>query len=74
MTKAVYYGAEDLELHINELDEKPEFDKEDELLGHLKNRDVFQGEDGLTATREKVFNHVENDASDDIEEHRLKIT
>ncbi|KAG2329414.1 hypothetical protein Bca4012_021023 [Brassica carinata] len=46
----------------------------DELLGHLKNSDVFQGEDRLTATKEKVFKHVENHASDDIEERGLKIT
>ncbi|KAF8110491.1 hypothetical protein N665_0083s0053 [Sinapis alba] len=59
MMKAVfdhtYYGAEDSQLHSDEDDDdKPEFDKENELL---------------TATREKVLKQKENAASDNDEEH-----
>lgn len=63
-----YYGAEDSELHTDEDDddEKPDFDKEDELLGLPKNWDVIQGGDGFTATREKVLK--ENVISDDEEQ------
>ncbi|CAH8320266.1 unnamed protein product [Eruca vesicaria subsp. sativa] len=70
-----YYGAEDSELmHSDEDDgdEKPDFDKEDELLGLPKNWDVIQSGDGFTATREKVLKQKENSASDDDEEEETE--
>ncbi|KAG2306843.1 hypothetical protein Bca4012_084198 [Brassica carinata] len=65
-----YYGAEDSELHSDEDgdDEKPDFDKEDELLGLPKNWDVIQSGDGFTATREKVLKQKEDAISDDEEQ------
>ncbi|CAH8353189.1 unnamed protein product [Eruca vesicaria subsp. sativa] len=61
-----YYAAEDSELHSDDDDdEKPDFDKEDELLGLPKNWDVIQSGDGFTATREKVLKQKEDGISDD---------
>ncbi|KAF8088492.1 hypothetical protein N665_0540s0014 [Sinapis alba] len=64
-----YYGAEDPELHSDEDDddEKPDFDKEDELLGLPKNWDVIQSGDGFTATREKDLKQEEDGENDDEE-------
>ncbi|CAN8270498.1 unnamed protein product [Cochlearia groenlandica] len=53
-----YYDAEDLELDSDDEEgdgEKPDFNKEDELLGLPKDWDVIQGGDGFIATREKVL-------------------
>ncbi|KAH0917708.1 hypothetical protein HID58_025368 [Brassica napus] len=66
-----YYGAEDSELHSDEDDnddEKPDFDKEDELLGLPKNWDVIQSGDGFTATREKVLKQKDDDEEPEEEE------
>lgn len=63
-----YYGAEDSELHSDDDDdEKPDFDKEDELLGLPKNWDVIQSGDGFSATREKLLKHKEDGDNDDEE-------
>ncbi|KAG2266017.1 hypothetical protein Bca4012_076541 [Brassica carinata] len=69
-----YYGAEDSELHSgdddddDDDDEKPDFDKEDELLGLPKNWDVIQSGDGFTATREKVLKQKDDDEEPEEEE------
>ncbi|XP_024009230.1 protein KRI1 homolog [Eutrema salsugineum] len=64
-----YYGAEDEDLCSDDDDnEKPDFDKEDELLGLPKNWDVIQGGDGFTVAREKVLKLKENVAGDEEEE------
>uniref|UniRef100_A0A1J3GA82 Protein KRI1-like protein n=1 Tax=Noccaea caerulescens TaxID=107243 RepID=A0A1J3GA82_NOCCA len=74
MMKAVYdekyYGAEDDGMRSDEDDdgEKPDFDKEDELLGLPKKWDVIQSGDGFEAAREKVLKLKENVAGSDDEE------
>ncbi|XP_020871381.1 protein KRI1 homolog [Arabidopsis lyrata subsp. lyrata] len=57
-----YYGAEDSDLNSDEDDdgEKPDFDKEDELLGLPKDWDVTKGGDVFTAAREKGLKHKGN--------------
>ncbi|XP_010466786.1 PREDICTED: protein KRI1 homolog [Camelina sativa] len=65
-----YYGAEDSDLNSDEDDdgEKPDFDKEDDLLGLPKDWDVIQGGDGFVAAREKVLKQKEKVIDDDEEE------
>ncbi|XP_072953569.1 uncharacterized protein [Typha angustifolia] len=57
-----YYGAEDANPDFGSYAEgeleKPDFDKEDELLGLPKDWDVGSGE-GFKATRERVLKHKE---------------
>ncbi|GLT36871.1 hypothetical protein SLA2020_112190 [Shorea laevis] len=60
MMKAVfnekYYAAEDEEFGSDEDDiEKPDFDKEDELLGLPKGWDVLESCDGFLAARERIL-------------------
>ncbi|VVB00559.1 unnamed protein product [Arabis nemorensis] len=63
MMKAVfddkYYDEEDSGLSSDEDGEKPDFDKEDELLGLPKDWDVIQGGDGFTAAREMALKQKE---------------
>ncbi|XP_010513238.1 PREDICTED: protein KRI1 homolog [Camelina sativa] len=65
-----YYGAEDSDLNSDGDDdgEKPDFDKEDDLLGLPKDWDVIQGGDGFVAAREKVLKQKEKVIDDDEEE------
>ncbi|CAA7045677.1 unnamed protein product [Microthlaspi erraticum] len=63
-----YYGAEDDGMRSDEDDEKPDFDKEDELLGLPKNWGVIQSGDGFEAAKEKVSKLKENVSSSDEEE------
>lgn len=70
-----YYGAEDSDLGSDEDDdgEKPDFDKEDELLGLPKDWDVTKGGDGFIAAREKILKHKENVFGDDEEEEEEEV-
>lgn len=54
-----YYDAEDTdpEFGSDREDEKPDFDKEDELLGLPKGWDVLQSNDGFLAARERCLKH-----------------
>ncbi|KAI3871922.1 hypothetical protein MKX03_012955 [Papaver bracteatum] len=81
-----YYNAEDADFGSEEDDEdgdieKPDFDKEDELLGLPKDWDVCGTGDGFTAVRERVLKskagtedvedeeHDDDDEDDEGEEH-----
>ncbi|CAH8261651.1 unnamed protein product [Arabidopsis lyrata] len=70
-----YYGAEDSDLNSDEDDdgEKPDFDKEDELLGLPKDWDVTKGGDVFTAAREKGLKHKGNVLGDDEEEEEEEV-
>ncbi|KFK35841.1 hypothetical protein AALP_AA4G044000 [Arabis alpina] len=54
-----YYGEEDSGLSSDEDGEKPDFDKEDELLGLPKDWEVIQGGDGFETAREMASKHKE---------------
>lgn len=68
MMKAVfddkYYGKEDSDFGSDE-DEKPNFEKEDELLGLPKNWDVIKPGDGFLAAREKTLKKKEDVIGDE---------
>ncbi|KAG7533292.1 Kri1-like C-terminal, partial [Arabidopsis thaliana x Arabidopsis arenosa] len=70
-----YYGAEDSDLNSDEDDdgEKPDFDKEDELLGLPKDWDVTKGGDVFTAAREKGLKHKGNVLGNDGEEEEEEV-
>ncbi|WZZ34676.1 hypothetical protein YC2023_018077 [Brassica napus] len=51
-------GCGEVTKECDEDDEKPDFNKKDELLGHPEDWDVFQGGDGLTPTRKEVSHHM----------------
>ncbi|XP_010550840.1 PREDICTED: protein KRI1 homolog [Tarenaya hassleriana] len=70
MMKAVfddeYYGEDDSGFGNEEdEDEKPDFEKEDELLGLPKNWDVIKPGDGFLAAREKTLQQKEDDIGDE---------
>ncbi|KAI3848903.1 hypothetical protein MKX03_030190 [Papaver bracteatum] len=78
-----YYNAEDADFGSEEDDEdgdieKPDFDKEDELLGLPKDWDVCGTGDGFTAVRERVLKSkagtedVEDEEHDDDDEDDRK--
>ncbi|CAE5970097.1 unnamed protein product [Arabidopsis arenosa] len=70
-----YYGAEDSDLNSDDDDdgEKPDFDKEDELLGLPKDWDVTKGGDIFTAAREKGLKHKGNVLGDDEEDEEEEV-
>lgn len=70
MMKAVfddkYYAAEDEEFGSDhDEDEKPDFDKEDELLGLPKDWDVLESGDGFLAARERILKNKPESFVDD---------
>ncbi|TXG48825.1 hypothetical protein EZV62_024700 [Acer yangbiense] len=67
-----YYGAEDLDPEFgcdreggDDEIEKPDFDKEDELLGLPKGWDVIKSGDGFKAARERSLKHKLEISDDD---------
>ncbi|KAI3871919.1 hypothetical protein MKX03_012952 [Papaver bracteatum] len=69
-----YYNAEDADFGSEEDDEdgdieKPDFDKEDELLGLPKDWDVCGTSDGFAAVRERVLKSKVGTEDDEDEEH-----
>ncbi|TYI71159.1 hypothetical protein E1A91_D08G275100v1 [Gossypium mustelinum] len=70
MMKAIfdekYYADEDAELNSDsERIEKPDFDKEDELLGLPKGWDVLESHDGFLAARERNKNKLQSSGDND---------
>ncbi|KAI3871920.1 hypothetical protein MKX03_012953 [Papaver bracteatum] len=69
-----YYNAEDADFGSEEDDEdgdieKPDFDKEDELLGLPKDWDVCGTGDGFVSVRERVLKSKAGTKDDEDEEH-----
>ncbi|KAJ6426811.1 hypothetical protein OIU84_022410 [Salix udensis] len=69
---AQYYEAEDVEPGFGSDDdddetEKPDFDKEDELLGLPKNWDMIDSSDGFLAARERSLKLKQQDGNDNCE-------
>ncbi|KAG2282491.1 hypothetical protein Bca52824_053711 [Brassica carinata] len=56
-------GCGEVTKECDEDDEKPDFNKKAELLGHPEDWDVFQGGDGLTPTRKEVIQSLVGDSS-----------
>ncbi|GLT46542.1 hypothetical protein SLA2020_202860 [Shorea laevis] len=60
-----YYAVEDKEFGSNKDDiEKPDFDKEDKLLGLPKGWDVLESGDGFLAIREMILKQKSNSIGD----------
>ncbi|KAK8701806.1 hypothetical protein V6N13_020184 [Hibiscus sabdariffa] len=73
MMKAVfdekYYDDEDVELNSDsDGNEKPDFDKEDELLGLPKGWDVLESNDGFLAARERNKQKLQSNGDQEEEE------
>uniref|UniRef100_A0A803QEU9 Kri1-like C-terminal domain-containing protein n=1 Tax=Cannabis sativa TaxID=3483 RepID=A0A803QEU9_CANSA len=75
-----YYEAEDAvpDFGTDEDEEKPDFDKEDELLGLPKDWDNFGTGDGFSAARERSLKHkidgLESDSDDEDEEAKEEVS
>ncbi|TYH07880.1 hypothetical protein ES288_A08G270000v1 [Gossypium darwinii] len=68
-----YYDDEDAELNSDsERIKKPDFDKEDELLGLPKGWDVLESHDGFLAARERNKNKLQSSGDNDSGEEEEK--